>query len=91
MKRSHFTISSWPNPAWTIPAWTIAAMLMTALLIPASAQETDKEAPKETTPPASAETPVAPPKEPATEDSDVPPDLGENVSADNNVSFPVDI
>lgn len=47
-------------------------------------------------PPASqppASTPAAtPPKDAATPaDEDAPPDLGENVSADNNVSFPVDI
>ena len=57
------------------------------LLLPASAQET----------PAAAEKPAAPVAKPppaetaAADEADVPPDLGENVSADNSVSFPVDI
>jgi len=74
----------------SIAAFTL---LTIALLLPASAQEAGKEPVKEpageTAPPAAAETPAAPPKE--SEESEVPPDLGENVSADNNVSFPVDI
>jgi len=62
-------------------------MAASLLLLPASAQET---------PPAAAEKPAAPepkpPAEPAaSEEADAPPDLGENVSADNSVSFPVDI
>jgi len=73
----------------------VAALSTATLLLPAAAQEADKEA----APPASAEPPAAPPKDstppkqsaPAAEESEVPPDLGENVSADNNVSFPVDI
>jgi len=73
-----------------------ATLVIAALLLPASAQEAEKE----TAPPASTESPAAPPKESApketpkeaaAEESDIPPDLGENVSADNNVSFPVDI
>jgi uncharacterized membrane protein len=58
------------------------------LLLPASAQET----------PPAAEKPAAPAARPApagtaapAEEADAPPDLGENVSADNSVSFPVDI
>jgi hypothetical protein len=54
------------------------------LLLPASAQETPATKPAAPTAPA-AEKPAA------AEEADAPPDLGENVSADNSVSFPVDI
>ena len=68
----------------------IALLAATLLLLPAPAQEG--------APPAAVEKPAtatkpATPVEGATpaEEADVPPDLGENVSADNSVSFPVDI
>lgn len=60
----------------------IALLAATLLLLPAPAQEG--------APPAATEKPAAPAATPA-EDADAPPDLGENVSADNSVSFPVDI
>ena len=56
----------------------IALLAATLLLLPAPAQEG--------APPAAAEKPATP-----AEEADVPPDLGEDVSADNSVSFPVDI
>lgn len=65
------------------------------LLLPASAQETPpatKPAASPTVP--AAEKPAAekPAEKPTpAEEADAPPDLGENVSADNSVSFPVDI
>ncbi len=42
--------------------------------------------------PASApETPATRPAAPAADEPDAPPDLGENVSADHGVSFPMDL
>jgi hypothetical protein len=68
----------------------IALLAATLLLLPAPAQEG--------APPVAAERPAAPATKPApagtatpAEEADAPPDLGENVSADNSVSFPVDI
>jgi hypothetical protein len=59
-------------------------LAVSLLLLPASAQETTP--PVATGKPATTEKPAAP-----AEEADAPPDLGENVSADNSVSFPVDI
>jgi hypothetical protein len=82
----------------------LIALLAAMPLLPAPAQE---PAPPTATPPASqppasqppasqlpGPTPAAaPPRDAAVpaDEGDAPPDLGENVSADNNVSFPVDI
>jgi rod shape-determining protein MreC len=77
----------------------LIALLAAMPLLPAPAQE---PAPPTATPPASqppasqspGPTPAATPPKDATapaDEGDTPPDLGENVSADNNVSFPVDI
>jgi hypothetical protein len=63
----------------------------TLLLLPAPAQES---APPATTdkPGTTAPKPSSPTESTSpAEEADAPPDLGENVSADNSVSFPVDI
>jgi hypothetical protein len=65
-------------------------LAVSLLLLPASAQETTP--PVATGKPAATETPATTEKPAApAEEADAPPDLGENVSADNSVSFPVDI
>jgi len=62
------------------------------LLLPASAQETPATKPAAEKPATERPATEKPAEKPAAADeADTPPDLGENVSADNSVSFPVDI
>lgn len=60
----------------------VMLLVATLLLLPAPAGES---------PPPATEKPAAPAESKAPAEEDAPPDLGEDVSADNNVSFPVDI
>ncbi len=67
---------------------SILVLLAATLLLPAPAQE--GAPPAAAVKPAPAATPAAAGTAGADE-AEAPPDLGENVSADNSVSFPVDI
>jgi hypothetical protein len=85
------------NRHWFSPrVISVLVLLAGTLLLPAPAQEgarpaaADKPAPA-ATPTAPAATPAPAGAAAAADDAEAPPDLGENVSADNSVSFPVDI
>ena len=71
--------------------WLCAALLPLLLYLPLHAQDSapvdPPPPPRETAPPAPA--PVPPAAEPAS--TDAPDPAEERVSADNNLSFPVDI
>jgi len=71
--------------------WLLAA-LPPLLLLPLHAQDGSAQAPpRETTPPATATPPAPAAPAPEAASPDAPDPAEERVSADNNLSFPVDI
>jgi hypothetical protein len=80
------------NSHWFSPRLiSILVLLAGTLLLPAPAQEGAPPATVEKPAPAATPAATPAPAAAAADDAEAPPDLGENVSADNSVSFPVDI